>query len=322
MKAYIKKITLTIIITLLTPIILTGCGKTPKDPIDAPLAAESTELAAPTESPVPALIEEIVIIGEIIEPEQEQEIEDKYDLPDANPHPLQIVFLGESNLDNYRDETGIAYLVGKKADARIYNLSIHGTTAAIYGDGDHNLKSLVGISEILAGNADVAGINSTRAIEIYNTLNIEETDYFVIMYGAQDYMKGIPLDAPAPDYGGGPDTFVGALRKAIINIRKAAPLADIILCSPHYSQFYDQDGNNLGDAYILSNGHAFLEEYRGKMEWVSGADQTVFINAFRDLGIDIYTVNQYLEDGVHLSEEGRRLYADLITQTIFENEKP
>jgi lysophospholipase L1-like esterase len=325
MKACIKKTTLAILITLLIPILLAACGKTSKDPADADIpteTAESTELAAPGESPTPALVEEIIIIGEITEPDQEQEIEDEYDLPDAAPHPLQIVFLGESNLDNYRDETGVAYLVGKQADARIYNLSIHGTTAAIYGEGDHNLKSLVGIAEILAGSADAAGIDGTRATAIYNSLNIEETDYFVIMYGAQDYMKGIPLDGPAPDYGGGTDTFVGALRKAIFNLRQAAPLADIILCSPHYSQFYDRDGYYMGDAYILSNGHSFLEEYRGKMEWVSGADQTIFINAFRDLGIDIYTVNQYLEDGVHLSEEGRRLYAGLITQTILENEKP
>ena len=48
---------------------------------------------------------------------------------------------------------------------------------------------------------------------------------------------------------------------------------------------------------------------------------TLFLNAYQDLGIDGYTVEQYLEDGVHLTAEGRQLYADALAKMILNYEE-
>ncbi|MCL2051986.1 MAG: SGNH/GDSL hydrolase family protein [Lachnospiraceae bacterium] len=322
MKPYIKKTILLTTMTLIISLMMIGCGRNN--------AKENLSENIPLEENTPAPEEEkidILEIVELIEPDTKQDIEDEFDLPDPNPHPLQIVFLGESNLDAYRDETGIAYLVGKNCDATIYNLSITGTTVAVRGEEDplyseeKNLRSLVGMSNILAGKADVKGIEGTRASELVDGLRIENTDYFVIMYGAQDFIRGIPLDNPPPEYEGGIDTYVGALRKAIANLREVAPLADFVLCAPHYSQFFDENNIFIGDGHVLSNGHSFLYDYKGKVEYVANEQKAIFLNAFQDLGIDGHTAADFLEDGVHLSEKGRQLYAERLAKMILNHEE-
>ena len=300
-------------------LVIVGCGKN-----QAKEAVGNENLLAEEASPTPVKEEEIIILEEINEPELKQDIADQYDLPDVAPHALQIVFLGESNLDAHRNETGISYIVGQKCDATVYNLSISGTTAALNmqdesGDREKNkARSLVGVSEVLAGKANIDNIGDVRAAGIMEGLNVEKTDYFVIMYGAQDFLQGIPLDAP--EYDGGPDTYVGALKKAIANLREAAPHADFVLCAPHYAQFFDEDNVFLGDGNILSNGHGFLFDYKGKIEHVANDQNGIFLNAFQDLGIDGNTVGEFLEDGVHLSEAGRRVYAERIAKMILDHE--
>lgn len=49
--------------------------------------------------------------------------------------------------------------------------------------------------------------------------------------------------------------------------------------------------------------------------------QTLFFNAYQDLGIDGYTAEEYLEDGVHLTEAGRQLYADALAHMILSYEE-
>ena len=39
------------------------------------------------------------------------------------------------------------------------------------------------------------------------------------------------------------------------------------------------------------------------------------------LGIDGYTAEEYLEDGVHLTEAGRQLYADALAKIILNYEE-
>ena len=48
-----------------------------------------------------------------------------------------------------------------------------------------------------------------------------------------------------------------------------------------------------------------------------------FLNAYEGIGLDTYTADEYLEDGVHLSEKGRRKYAEKLTEIIlaYEAEK-
>jgi hypothetical protein len=54
---------------------------------------------------------------------------------------------------------------------------------------------------------------------------------------------------------------------------------------------------------------------------MAGEVGALFINAYSGMGIDGYSAEEYLEEGIYLSEEGRALFADHLSQKILEFEK-
>ena len=79
----------------------------------------------------------------------------------------------------------------------------------------------------------------------------------------------------------------------------------------------------VGDGNVTNTGNGTLFDYKGICNYVANEAQVEFFNAYQDLGIDGYTAEEYLEDGVHLTEAGRRLYADALAKRIlkFDEEK-
>lgn len=334
MKNIIKKSTLAMLMTLLFLTIPAGCGQ--NIPSDAEMILnEASETQ--TESPAPSVSDnvlsvaehEIIIIDEdeeIYIPIEEQEIDEEIDTPDPASSTLHIVFLGDDNLDNHRDKSGIANRIANLCDATVYNLAIAGSNVAfIKDDGYHtdginslNQKSLVGISRILSGKDSTSGIKNTRASEVLDMLKIEDADYIVISYNINDFYHRIPLDTE--DHKGGTETYVGGYREAIKNLRKAAPYAKIIVCTPHFAQFFDPDGAFIGDAHNVSNGEGTLFDYKGKVDYIAKEQRTKHFNAFQDIKINAYSAHEMLVDGVHLSEAGRKRYAEYLAELINERE--
>lgn len=256
---------------------------------------------------------------ELVEPEQEQVITDE-DQTNPQGYELQLVFLGDSIFDNNRDGTGVPYLTSQQCEADVYNLAIGGTSATIE-EGEHGewsewtSRSLCGVVNALMGRISTDVFEGTRTKEILDNPDIDftQTDYFIIEYGLNDFFRGVPQNNL--DSGYDLKTYAGALRFAVDNLRELAPGATIILCSPNYAQFYS--GNwMVGDGNSLNNGNGTLFDYKGTCEYVSNEKQTLFFDAYLGLGITTYTADDYLEDGVHLTQAGRELYADALARTI------
>ena len=261
---------------------------------------------------------------QLTEPEQEQVITEE-DQTEPTDSELQIVFMGDSIFDNSRDGTGVPYLTAVQCNADVYNLAIGGTSATLEwgeqgGNEEWTSRSLVGIVKAMMGDVPTDAFAGTRTKEILDNTNIDwsTTDYFVVEYGLNDYFRAVPLSNPELYY----DiyTYAGALRYAVTNLREIAPDATVILCCPNYAQFYD--GNwMIGDGNSLNTGYGTLFDYKGICEYVSHEQQTEFLDAYLDLGINGYTAEEYLEDGVHLTDAGRQLYADALAQKILKYEE-
>lgn len=171
---------------------------------------------------------------------------------------------------------------------------------------------------MLCGNVDASLLDGTAAKEAYDRCNLENTDYFVIEYGMNDFLSGIPLNDEEDFYD--EYTYVGALRIAIQNLRNAFPNATIVLCSPNYGQFWGKDGSYLGDGNMVNNGGGTLVEYYRVCGNVSADMNTLFLNAYEGIGLNTYTADEYLEDGIHLSQKGRAEYARILSEIIMEYE--
>lgn len=279
----------------------------------------------PTGKPAnPEKIEQKISGIELTEPEQEQVITEE-DQTAPKGSKLQIVFLGDSIFDNSRDGTGIPYLTAVQCDADVYNLAIGGTSASVEKDEEMENElwtsiGLAGVVKAMMGEIPTDIFKGTRTKELLDSQEIDwsTTDYFVVEYGLNDFFSSAPLSNP--DVFFDLRTYAGALRYAVYNLRGIAPDATVILCCPNYAQFYD--GNVMvGDGNSLNTGYGTLFDYKGICQYVANEQQTEYLDAYMDLGIDGYTAGEYLEDGVHLTDAGRQLYADALAQMILKFEE-
>lgn len=233
----------------------------------------------------------------------------------------QIVVFGDSIWDSTRDETGIAYLVSEYMDADVYNCAIGGTRATLKpGEATDNYDtwdstSLSGMVNVALGKVDPETfLEGYIAGGVIRDIDFSKTDYFIIAYGLNDYFAGAPLNADnynswdAHGYG-------GALRFAIDRLRGAFPDAQILLISPNYCQFW-KDGYMYTDSNMKDFGGGTLTDYANVCRNVAETQNTLFIDGYSTLGINTYTAEEYLEDGIHLTEDGRELYAKAVSSCL------
>ena len=248
-------------------------------------------------------------------------------------YDMQIVFMGDSILDNDREYDGVAYLISQSCNAKVYNLSMGGTTAAL-GDGetgDYALwdsRCLLGVVNAIVGIIDPGIFDDYKAGEVMKECDFSKTDYFVIEYGINDFLSQIPTSRYLADGETRKEdeehTYGGALEQAVSKLQHHFPEAKIILIAPHYCQFFSGD-TFIGDGYSLNFGYGTLVEYARACGYVydQHKDENVMLyNAFEVSGIDAYTADDYLEDGIHLSAQGRRKYAEDLSRKILKDFYP
>lgn len=249
------------------------------------------------------------------------------DAEDDDGYDMQIVFMGDSILDFDRENDGIAELVGNACNAKVYNMAMGGTTAALLPDQQDNFKDwdsrgLLGVVNAILGNIDTTLFENYEAGHILKECDFSKTDYFVIEYGVNDFLAKIPISLYLENgemrNEDEAHTYAGALEGALNALHIAFPDAKILVIAPHYCQFFE-GGKYLGDGYSLDNGYGNLISYARVCGYVAHhreEDGVMFYNAFEESGIDAYSAEDCLEDGIHLTAEGRRRYADFITRAI------
>lgn len=316
-------------------IVITETGEIIEKPTPAPtsIAAQTPAPAATgqNETPTPMAVTPIVSQQEaptpVIDvdiPVQEQVITQE-DQTEPRGHALQLVFLGDSIFDNNRDGTGVPFLTAEKCDADFYNLAIGGTSASIEIDEQQESelwtsRGLCGIVNALLKKIPTDIFAGTRTGELLNNPQIDysQTDYFIVEYGTNDFFRGVRQSDPDNIFN--MRTYRGALTYAATNLTNVAPDATVIFCSPMYAQFF-KDGYLIGDGNITNNGNGTLFDYVGTCNYVAKENNALFLNAYQDLGIDGYTAEEYLEDGVHLTQAGRELYAEELSKIILNYEE-
>lgn len=247
---------------------------------------------------------------------------------DEKQYDMQIVFMGDSILDNDRENGGVASLVSDGCNARVYNMAIGGTTAALttyqkYDFNDWQSSGLLGIVNGILGNIPPSYFEGKQAEWILEECDFSKTDYFVIEYGINDFLSGqIPQSRYLADGStlavDDVHTYSGALSTAVTLLQNNFPNAKILLIAPHYCQIFS--GNTfIGDGYSVNYGYGALVEFARCAGYVyeQNKDKNVlFFNAFEESGINAETADKYLLDGIHLNPEGRRIYADYVIRLI------
>ncbi len=257
------------------------------------------------------------------------------DLPDENQdYDMQIVILGDSIMDNDRSESGVAAIIGEQCNAKVYNMAMGGTTAALMPTEQYNYatwdsRCLLGVVNAILGNINTEIFDDYEAGKILKECDFSKTDYFILEYGVNDFLTGqIPQsrylengDTLAVD---AVHTYTGALENAVMLLQDNFPDAKIMLIAPHYCQIYNGT-TFVGDGYSVDYGFGPLINFARGTGYVYEQhkdENVIFYNAFEESGINAETADDYLEDGVHMTPLGSRAYAEYAARLINADFRP
>ena len=274
-----------------------------------------TEQETTTEQPA-----ETQPASEALQETESQQTEETQVAEEPAEDRLNIVVFGDSIWDMDRGDTGIAAQVANYMDADVYNCAVGGSRATLKdGESPDNFEkwdssSLMGMCNILAGKVDPEFLEGYPAGGVIRNVNPQTVDYYIIAYGLNDYFSGAPIAVEGGDnwYAHG---YAGALRNAILLLSQISPQAKVLLISPTYCQFY-KEGVMYTDSNMKDYGNGTLTQYANAARNVAETNNTLYIDAYSTMGITIYTADQYLEDGVHLTVEGRALYAKAVASCL------
>ncbi len=246
---------------------------------------------------------------------------------------MNIVFLGDSNYSFGREsknsvpeQTQIIMNGFFGRSARVYNLSIGGTTACML-PGANKLNEtydpaylakmngicLVNLVNILTGKAAADPLYTEAAGVDYTQFTQENpsVDWFVLGYGTNDYNGGVLATGRSASK----NTYESALRYSVMRLKKYYPKAKILLCAP-IPNINAAAGWN-GD--LVDKGGGTLDRYADVCLDVAEETGVYSLDSHRNLGINTATAVDYLADGCHLNCAGRWIYALYISNSIVNN---
>ena len=179
------------------------------------ITAEPTPENEESENTVSSLVSEL---KEAALPEPETQNVD--DIMEYGNGRLTITIFGDSILDNFRDETGIANRMSADLDATVFNLAIGGTCATVEPDAQLENERWdctcgLGMVKALAGEVELDALRDCTATQILRDHmdEIRNTDVFIIEYGINDFLSVKPLSSD--DYRSGLTTYVGSMREMV-----------------------------------------------------------------------------------------------------------
>ncbi len=272
----------------------------------------------------PEDIKEPEIPEENISEPVEQQTPPEPEKQEEEDNTVDIVFMGDSQFDNARG-TGSeipAYTCALVDNAKFYNLAIGGTAASIERNRTDSIEGwsdigFVGMCYALAGKlSDTSFLSSYPAYEDLNSIDPAKVDFYIIEYGANDYLNGAALSTDGNAYD--IHSYRGALGVGINTLRSISPKAKIILCGPSYCMWYNGNGFVMGDSYTISKGAGTLAEYADVCKNHAEDEDLLYIDTMYSTYFDlkITTVEDYLMDGLHYNEKGRQIYATTIAHFI------
>ena len=262
---------------------------------------------------------EVEVDETVLTTDGHKEVKEDEKMMDEEDH-LQLVFLGDSIFDMARDGTGVPYLTAEALDASCYNLAIGGTCAALHKDESADYEkwdssSVLGVAKAVAGLVSPDAFSKYHARDVFDSCDFSKTDYFIVECGTNDFLSQYPIDL---NQGGTYQwyTYYWAVYAIVGDLLNAYPDAKVIFCTPHYEQFYFKDKGIAGDVNILDLGRGPLINYIAAGHNAAQMAGAYAINCYDELPINGYTADDYLLDGIHLTEEGRRVYAEMLVKTI------
>lgn len=236
----------------------------------------------------------------------------------------QVVCLGDSNLGNVQDETGITSLLEEKLGKSVLNGAFGGSTMANIDGVKTNYSSILSMNNLATaicnGNfgmqksaiEDIERSDHVKyfesTLEKLESVDFDAVEILIIEHGVNDYLNGTPIKNGSDPYD--TETFCGTLRTVITMLKEKYPHLRIVLSTPTYCA-------TIGPGWIYRYcdeydfGGGILEDYVNAEIEVAKEMGVEIIDTYHLVNIHSGNVTEYVDDGLHLSEKGRSEVATL-----------
>ena len=257
--------------------------------------------------------------------EEEQPAEEPVEEPDK----INIVFFGDSQIANGRDDgSDIPTLMSTRIpNCQVYNFAIGGSSATLeattssYDPANMHSTNFLGMVNSFVGISDRNETLSQlpNMLNAMNSIDPADVDYYYIEYGANDFFNNMGLDCDSyQTIDVQAHYFFNALNMGISTLKEKSPNATFILMTPFYGIYVADDGTYIGDSYIVSNGVGTLSDYAKKSGNVAEAQGIWLFDGMFMEKHDLYldTAGEYLMDNLHLNLTGRQIMARLLAHYV------
>lgn len=245
----------------------------------------------------------------------------------------EVLFLGDSILGQYRDETAIPSLVAGQLRMSVFNGNFGGTTMSLQNRDGREVYYQDGLSFSQLAQAVATrdfGTQQTIRTKDYVTMHfgdivdeLDRVDFssvrtLVVSYGMNDYVTGSPIRTP----GEAEDAFSmeGAMRMGIRSLQQSDPALRIIFVSPTYCWFINDDGSVRSTCENQDFGGGFLEDYVEAQRRVAQECGVEFLDLYH-----AYYPHEnpqdwrlYTSDGMHPNPAGRQKIAETLAAYLQE----
>ena len=268
-----------------------------------------------------------------IEPERIEELKNQLETERNNQDtaeelPLSsktVVCMGDSLFGMHRDETSTPNVIAKNTGATVYNAGFGGTRLSV-----HPYKGFDAFSAFKLVDAVISRDFSEQEaqaaygedyfpeqLEVLKSIDFSTVDIIVLHYGTNDFNgKYVPFENP--DDPKDTNTILGALNYCIDALEEAFPHIEIVVSLPVYRMWYAEDNTiEYGETRTDSFGNV-LTDLISEMQKTADAKFVYTIDSYSALEISKDNASDYLPDGTHFNEEGRRLFGEYISQCLIE----
>lgn len=235
-----------------------------------------------------------------------------------------IVCLGDSNLGNVQDETGIVSLLEQKLGVKVLNGAFGGSTMANVNGVKteyHSVLSMYNLTHSICNKnfgmqkSEIDVIMQSDHVKYFDVtldklskVDFNVVDVLIIEHGVNDYLSGTPIKNGSDPYD--TETFCGTIRTVVTMLKEEYPNLRIILSTPTYCA-------PIGAGWInrycdeVDYGGGLLEDYVNAEIEVAKELGIEIIDTYHLVNIHKDNVTEYLDDGLHLSKNGREEVASL-----------
>ncbi len=243
----------------------------------------------------------------------------------------EVLFLGDSIVGQYRDETSIPALVARQLDVTVANGAFGGTTMSLqnrenrdayYWDGFSfsQLARAVAVQDFgvqqTIRTKDYVTSNFSEIVDELDVLDFSSVQTVIISYGMNDYTTGRPITNPEnPE---DPYTMEGAMRTGIRYLRQSYPQLRIIFISPTYCWFANTQGSTNDTCETSDYGGGYMEDYVKAQSRIAEECGVEYVDLYHGYyPHEAYEDWQlYTNDGIHPNEMGRQKIANTLVELL------